>query len=119
VWISNGVSLNAFLPQPPRDDSSRPLTLMYLGAHSLTNPLHTVLDAAALLQAEGYGGKVRFRLLGDGPNKPDLIQSAQKAGLDGMVRFEAPVPKQSINDVMTEADVFLLPLHHGGSTAGV
>jgi glycosyltransferase involved in cell wall biosynthesis len=113
VWISNGVSLNAILPQPPRDDSSGALTLMYLGAHSLTNPLHTVLEAAALLQAEGYGEKVRFRLLGDGPNKPDLIQSAQKAGLDGMVRFEAPVPKQSINDVMTGADAFLLPLHHG------
>jgi glycosyltransferase involved in cell wall biosynthesis len=114
VWISNGVSVDAMQPQPPRDDSSVPFTLMYLGSHSVTNPLHTVLEAAALLRAEGYGDKVRFRLLGDGPNKPDLVQSAQRAGLDGIVRLEAPVPKLSINDVMAEADAFLLPLHHGG-----
>jgi hypothetical protein len=62
---------------------------MYLGAHSVTNPLHTVLDTAALLQAEGYADKVRFRFVGDGPKKPDLIRQAQAAGLDGMVRFEA------------------------------
>ena len=31
-----------------------------------------------------------------------------------MVRFEAPVPKQSINDLTADADVFILPLHRGG-----
>jgi glycosyltransferase involved in cell wall biosynthesis len=113
-WISNGVFLDAILPQPPRKDACGPLTIMYLGAHSLTNPLHTVLDTAALLQAEGYADKVRFRFFGDGPNKSALIERAQRAGLDEMVRFEAPVPKQRVSTVITEADAFILPLHHGG-----
>ena len=113
VWISNGVCLDTVVPQPPRAPSG-PLTIMYLGSHSVTNPLHTVLDAAALLQAESYADKVRFRLVGDGPNKRDLVRQAERAGLDRMVRFEAPIPKQSINDVITEADIFILPLHRGG-----
>jgi glycosyltransferase involved in cell wall biosynthesis len=31
-----------------------------------------------------------------------------------MVRFEAPVPKRSVNDVIAGADIFVLPLHQGG-----
>jgi glycosyltransferase involved in cell wall biosynthesis len=113
VWISNGVSLDAMVPQPPRA-AHGPLSIMYLGAHGFSNALHTVVDAAALLQAEGYADKVRFRLVGDGPKKPDLIRQAARAGLDGMVLFEAPVPKRSVNDVIAGADIFILPLHQGG-----
>jgi glycosyltransferase involved in cell wall biosynthesis len=112
-WISNGVALEEIRAQPPRAPGG-PLTAMYLGAHGLTNSLHTVVDAAALLRTEGYGDKIRFRLLGDGPMKPDLIRQAERAGLDGVVRFETPVPKRRISEVMAEADIFLLPLHQGG-----
>jgi hypothetical protein len=31
-----------------------------------------------------------------------------------MMRFDAPVPKRDVHDVMAEADIFLLPLHRGG-----
>jgi glycosyltransferase involved in cell wall biosynthesis len=112
-WIPNGVALEEIRAQPPRAETG-PLTVMYLGAHGLLNLLHTVVDAAALLYAQGYADKIRFRFVGDGPNKPELIRRAERAGLDGMVRFEAPVPKRSINGVMAEADIFILPLHQGG-----
>ena len=87
---------------------------MYLGAHGLANSLHTVVEAAALLHAQGYADKIRFRFVGDGPKKPELMQQAERAGLEGMVRFDAPVPKRSVNDVMAEADIFIMPLHQGG-----
>jgi glycosyltransferase involved in cell wall biosynthesis len=113
VWIPNGVNLDEIRPQPkPAGNGS--LTVMYLGAHGLANSLHTIVDAAALLRAEGYADKVQFRFVGDGPKKPDLTRQAREAGLDGMVRFEAPVPKRSVGAVMAEADVFILPLHEGG-----
>jgi glycosyltransferase involved in cell wall biosynthesis len=113
VWIPNGVVLDEIRPQPMRAGNGS-LTVMYLGAHGLANSLHTIVDAAALLRAEGYADKIRFRFVGDGPKKPDLIRQGQEAGVDGMVRFEAPIPKRSVNDVMAEADVFILPLHEGG-----
>lgn len=112
-WIPNGVALEEIRPEPARAPRGS-LTVMYLGAHGLANALHTVVDAAVLLQAEGYADEVRFRFVGDGPMKPDLIRQAQRAGLDGMVRFEAPVPKRSVNDVIAQADVFVLPLHQSG-----
>jgi glycosyltransferase involved in cell wall biosynthesis len=110
VWIPNGVALEEIHAQP-LSTSAGSFTVMYLGAHGLANSLHTLVDAAALLQAEGYADKVRFRFIGDGPKKSDLIRQAQTAGLDGMVRFEAPIPKQSVDDVMAEANIFILPLH--------
>jgi glycosyltransferase involved in cell wall biosynthesis len=113
VWIPNGVCLNAIQPQPPRDPNG-PLTVMYLGAHGLANALHTLLDAAALLQAQGYADKIRFRLVGDGPMKLDLIQRVRGSGLDAIVRFEEPVPKQRLNEVIGEADALVIPLRRGG-----
>ena len=111
VWISNGVIWNH--SRPPRS-SSGPLTIMYLGAHGLSNALHTVLEMAAVLKAEGYADRVRFRLVGDGPLKPDLIRQARTAGLGDMVQFEEPVPKRNVKDLIVEADAFILPLHRGG-----
>ena len=73
-----------------------------------------MLDTAVLLKAEGYADKVRFRLVGDGPLKPELVRQAQAAGLEAMVLFEDPVPKQKVKDVIVEADAFVLPLHGGG-----
>lgn len=112
-WIPNGVTLEEIRAQPPGARTG-PLTAMYLGAHGLLNSLHTVVEAAALLHAQGYADKIRFRFVGDGPRKPELMQQAQRAGLDGMVRFDPPVPKRSVDDLMAEADIFIMPLHPGG-----
>jgi hypothetical protein len=56
-WISNGVVLEEIVAQPP-PVRNEPLTAVYLGAHGLSNALHTVVDAAALLHAEGYADKI-------------------------------------------------------------
>jgi glycosyltransferase involved in cell wall biosynthesis len=50
---------------------------------------------------------VRFRFIGDGPEKQALIQQAQ--GL-ASVSFDNPVPKAQIPDLMAEADAILLSL---------
>jgi glycosyltransferase involved in cell wall biosynthesis len=112
-WIPNGVALEDIRPQPA-GAANGSLMVMYLGAHGLANALHTVVDAAALLHGQGYADQIRFRFIGDGPNKPELIRRAERAGLDGMVRFEAPVPKRSVEGVIAQADVFILPFHQTG-----
>jgi glycosyltransferase involved in cell wall biosynthesis len=109
VWISNGVDLDMIpMPSPPSDED--PFSVMYAGAHGLSNTLDLVLDAAGLLREEGWGpDRVVFRLVGDGPDKRRLQERADREGLDN-VRFEAPVPKEEIHRVLQEADAFVRPL---------
>lgn len=112
VWVPNGVDLSLLPPwQPPPGDG--PFTVVYAGSHSLSDDLPTALAAAALLADAG----VRFRFIGDGPDKARLQQQA--AGLGEVVSFEPPVPKAQIYDRLQSADAFLLltrdsPLYRWG-----
>ena len=113
VWISNGVSPGhrgaATAARP-----SGPLTIMYLGSALAHEPIAHgsgcgCSPAGGELCRQGpisFGGR---RSEQAGSHSP-----AQRRRLDRMVRFEAPIPKQSINDVITEADILILPLHRGG-----
>jgi len=103
TWLPNGVDLT-MVPEPerPRDDGI--LTVMYTGAHGLANRLGLMLDTAALLEREGYGDRVRFSLVGDGPDRPALQERARKEKL-ATVQFADPVPKREICRKLLEADV--------------
>lgn len=106
VWIPNGVDCKRALFCPPSDHPD-PFTIMFAGAHNLANDLEPVLDAALLLQQEGWLGKIQFRLVGDGPQKPKLMQRAQQENLRN-VRFEDHVAKSQIYAILQQADAFIL-----------
>ncbi len=108
-WLPNGVDLDVVPPPHPPPGRS-PLVAMYAGAHGRANALDTVLDAAALLQQSGDDDLVRFRLIGDGPEKPRLVARAAREGLR-TVSFEAAVPKQNIHGLLLGADLFLHSTH--------
>ena len=104
AWLPNGPDLTLFTPRPLLDD--RPVfTVLYAGAHGDANSLDNVIEAARLLEQQHV--PVRFRFVGDGPEKQTLISLAE--GLKS-VSFEAPVPKAQIPDLMAEADAILLSL---------
>jgi glycosyltransferase involved in cell wall biosynthesis len=107
-WLPNGIDLEAVPPlQPPLP--SPVLTIAYAGAHGLVNGLDYVLEAASILKRKGFGDKVCFRLIGDGPLKSQLQCRAREQGLD-LVKFEPPVPKKQIYSVLSAADAFLVVL---------
>ncbi|MBE3576264.1 MAG: glycosyltransferase family 4 protein [Limnochordales bacterium] len=107
-WIPNGIDLDLIpAPTPPRRTDT--LTVMYAGSHGLANGLEVVLEAAYLLQQNGWAQRIRFRLIGDGPEKPSLVRKSQELRLTN-VSFEDPVPKQDIYKVLAEADAFLMVL---------
>ncbi len=113
IWIPNGIDLH-LIPNlsnlwPPRQ--SEVLTVMYAGAHSLANGLGLVLEAANLLQQDGWAERIRFRLVGDGPEKPALIRRAQELGLVN-VSFEHALPKQDVYKLLAEADAFVMVLQN-------
>lgn len=109
VWIPNGVDLSSLpAPKPPIEDGV--FTVMYAGAHGLANGLDSLLDAAAILQRDGWGERLRFRFIGDGPEKSRLRTRVRDERLEPMVRFEEPVAKSRLHGVLQEADAFLMVL---------
>lgn len=79
------------------------LWIIYAGAHGPANGLMVVLDAAQTLQHVPVG----FLLLGDGPEKPKLMQEAQQRDLTN-VRFLPALPKSEALRWIAAADVGLV-----------
>jgi len=110
VWLPNGVDFRLVSQyRPPKETSL--LTVMYAGAHGLANGLDSILDTAAILEQDGWGDRVRFRLIGDGPEKVRLQQRATIEGIQ-IVRFEDPVPKNRIYGLLQEADAFIVTMRN-------
>lgn len=108
-WIPNGVDLDMVpTPVPPAGNSA--FCIMYAGAHGLANGLDVLLDAALLLQEDGWGpDRVVFRLVGDGPEKDRLRTRVRREEIDN-VEFHDSVPKSAVYQVLGEADAFLMHL---------
>jgi len=107
TWIPNGVNFE-LAPEPTPPSGHAPLTVLYAGAHGMANHLDTAIDAARVLQLDG-GHAVRFRFVGDGPEKARLQDDARRSGLQN-VEFADPVPKTLIYDVLSGADALLVML---------
>lgn len=103
-WIPNGVDLSFACdrPEPPANEC---FTVTYAGTHGLANGLDTVLDAAKILADE----PVRFRLIGDGPERPRLIQRAADEAIQNVV-LDDPVPKSQVYAELAKSDAFVMLL---------
>ncbi len=97
--IPNGCDLDLFhprlreplvIPGIARDD----FVAGFTGAHGKANGLDAVLDAAAELRRRG-DTKVRILLVGDGAEKPRLMERARSEGLANVV-FHPPMPKRQL-----------------------
>ncbi|MGI8508444.1 MAG: glycosyltransferase family 4 protein [Gemmatimonadaceae bacterium] len=103
-YVPNGVDADAFVraPSPLRDD----FTVVYAGAHGPANGLDIVLGAAALLREHG---RIKFLLVGDGPEKIGLVEAARARGLEN-VEFRGLIPKTQMPALLAEADTGLMVL---------
>ena len=108
VWIPNGVDFE-MAPSPETPDVRSTFTIMYAGSHGLANGLDAILDAALLLQEEGFGDRIKFKFVGDGPGKYHLEQRARSEGISN-VKFSPPVPKKEVFRTLSEADAFIVTL---------
>ncbi len=77
--------------------------VLYAGAHGMSNDLEIVLQAAQLLEEQG---DILFVLLGDGKEKPALIQRAGELALRNVV-FLPSIPKNRMSDALAAADACL------------
>lgn len=79
--------------------------VVYAGLHGLAQGLDQVVRAAQKLSAE----KIEFLLVGDGPEKQDLISMARGLNLTS-VQFLPPIPKNEVPQILQTADALLVPL---------
>jgi glycosyltransferase involved in cell wall biosynthesis len=81
---------------------------VYAGAHGLANDLDTLLGAARLLRERG-DTRVQIVLVGDGTEKPRLVETARAEGL-GNVTFLDPIPKSAIPGLFSQCHAGILVL---------
>jgi glycosyltransferase involved in cell wall biosynthesis len=90
---------------------------VYLGAHGRANGLGVVVTAAAILQRQS-NNRVRLVLVGDGPEKPELMERASALGLENLY-FADIVPKDKVPALLSMVDAGLAhylrtPVHRYG-----
>jgi len=83
---------------------------IYTGAHGKANGLDYILDAAALSRDRP---DIAYVLIGEGAEKPRLIDRARNEGLDNVVFAEA-VPKERLGGVLAACHIGLMILKHIG-----
>lgn len=104
VWIPNGVDFS-IVASAAAPKEAGPFTVMYTGAMGRANALDSLLDAAKHVRDVLPG--IRFRFIGDGPERVRLQVRARSEGLSN-VTFEQPISKQRIFHTLHQADVMLV-----------
>lgn len=107
AMVPNGCDLDLFSqsetawrPEGVRDDQ---MLAVFSGTHGLANGLDAVLDAAAVLKARGRDN-IRIALVGQGREKPRLVERATSESLDAVL-FLDPVPKTRLSGLLAGADL--------------
>ncbi|HEU4566368.1 MAG TPA: glycosyltransferase family 4 protein [Gemmatimonadaceae bacterium] len=105
AFVPNGVDAARYADVRGREERDT-LRLVYAGAHGPANGLEAVLDAAERLRDEP---RVSWLLVGDGPSRDELKESAARRGLT-CVTFAEPVPKSRMPSLLAECDAGLMVL---------
>jgi len=107
--VPNGIDASDFSSagsgvRAPRG-AGEPFRVGYLGTHGLAHGLDVVFGAAEILRDEG----VEFVLVGDGADKPRLLELADHLRLPN-VRLLPPVPREQVALTLAGMDAALVPL---------
>lgn len=112
--VTNGADLSRFQPGLRNEALEQSLGLAgrfvagYIGTHGMAHALATLLEAAALLQAEGRDD-IRLLLLGDGASKQELRAHSEAMQLTNVV-FVDTVPKDEVVDYWSLLDASIIHL---------
>ncbi len=114
--IPNAADVDLFRPSDGKLDDDRfgpvdDFRLVFTGAHGRMNGLDAVLDAAAELKRRGVTG-VRFVFIGQGGEKPRLMQRSRQEGLDDIISWVDPMRKEELARIQPRMDVGLMILRN-------
>jgi glycosyltransferase involved in cell wall biosynthesis len=96
-------------PRPPRDPE--PL-IVFAGRHIPEKRVPSILPALARSRERLPG--LRAAILGDGPERQDVMRQAAELGLDGAVETPGFVATEAVEDYISRAICMLLPSSREG-----
>jgi glycosyltransferase involved in cell wall biosynthesis len=113
-WLPNGVDLNYYDPDRiPTNDwrqrngfSSEDIIFLYAGIIGMAQGLEIIIEAAKNLQANS---KIKFLLLGNGPEKPKLLDLKSQYNLDNVVFIDS-VSKNEMPAILKSVNAAVIPL---------
>jgi glycosyltransferase involved in cell wall biosynthesis len=111
--VPNGVDIEKYQPKPASEEQKRRFGLgtepcvLFVGSLIPRKGLPYLVEAAKTVVKEQPN--VKFVLVGDGPQKPQLTVAIQTAGLQGNFMFLGKLPEDTLVGIYGCADVFVLP----------
>lgn len=122
-YINNGVDLEQFAKDReawPRTDEDlhdpKTLKVVYLGSINRANHVHTLIEAAKLLQSLDY---YRFFIYGDGADREELERKVKNEGITNVVFKEKRIPLCECAWVVSQATVNIMNYQKGFGYMGV
>ena len=97
-----------------RAPGDRPLQIVYHG--TLTHLYGLDIAIQGVAEAQRRGIPLRLSIIGDGPDRADLISLTDRLGLGQVVRFESPLPQAALPARLAQCDVGLVPTRLNGMT---
>ena len=112
-WLPNGIDFGQFDANADGNDfrakyqlSNDIFILLYAGILGHAQGLETVIEAAEILRANR---NIKFILVGDGPERSQLIELAQDRKLDNTI-FIPNQPRSEMPKIIAACDAFVVPL---------
>ena len=122
-YINNGVDLEDFdndRESYPREDADlndrSKLNVVYLGSINRANHVHTLIEAAKLLQKLNY---YRFFIYGDGADREELENKVKDEGISNVIFKEKRIPFCEVAWVVSQATVNIMNYQRGFGYLGV
>ena len=122
-YINNGVNLEQFdkdreaWPRPDEDlHDPKTLKIVYLGSINRANHVHTLIEAAKMLQGMGI---YRFFIYGDGADREELEKKVADEGITNVVFKEKRIPLCECAWVVSQANVNIMNYQKGFGYMGV
>ncbi|GAA1131357.1 glycosyltransferase family 4 protein [Citricoccus alkalitolerans] len=111
-WVPNGVNGNQRLPlndETVRVDvrHERPFRFMYLGSLGHANAVDTILEAFQQFTSSHPERRVALEIVGGGPLKSDLKETAKQLGIDHLVEWTDRIPREDVLDRLSGADALV------------
>lgn len=108
-----GVDTTLFSPRSKSDNGAMPVVIGTVKSLHKTYGIDLLLEAFALLLQETrqiaprVGNRLRLRIVGEGPEKANLIERAQSLGIDKVTEFAGRVAHGDVPGELSRLDVYV------------